>query len=55
MLLLLVRWQRDDTRAARAADREGDRHGTPDLDAYNAYLQELNRRNGDCQAPPEPR
>lgn len=51
VLLLLVRWQRDDTRAARAADRAGDEHGTPDLDAYNAYLKELNRRGSDPQTP----
>lgn len=53
VLVLLVRWQRDDTRAARAADRVGDEHGTPDLDAYNAYLQELNRRERPRQTPPD--
>ncbi|TDX74898.1 putative membrane protein [Rathayibacter sp. PhB151] len=55
VLLLLVRWQRDDTRAARAADRAGDENGTPDLDAYNEYLQGLNRRAGAPQSPPDVR
>jgi putative membrane protein len=42
LLIILSRWFRRDTRDAAAADREIDRYGNPDLDAYNAYLARLN-------------
>lgn len=44
VLLLLVRWQREDTSRTRLADARADVVGTPDLDAYNDYLDMLGRR-----------
>ena len=44
MLILVFiahQWFRADTRQARRADAEADLHGTPELDAYNAYLEQL--------------
>lgn len=52
LLVLLSRWQKADVRAARAADRVADTHGTPELDAYNDYLARL---NGRPSAPEDPR
>lgn len=43
LLLIFVRWHRDETRATAAEDRRIDRFGNPELDAYNAYLRSLNR------------
>lgn len=44
VLFILVRWQRDDARQAVAADRHAETNGTPELDAYNAYISRLNDR-----------
>lgn len=41
LLVLLHRWFRDDTRLTAARDARIDRDGNPELDAYNAYLAEL--------------
>lgn len=45
LLIIMVRWQRDDTLTSRAADRRHNREGTPELDAYNAYLEQLRQRS----------
>lgn len=45
LLFLLPRWFRDDTRKAKAADRQADRFGNPELDAYNEYLARLRKRD----------
>jgi len=45
LLYIMHRWFRDDTRKAAAADRRADTHGNDELDAYNAYLEQLRRRN----------
>lgn len=44
LLYIMIRWQRDETRRSRAADTDADLYGSPDLDAYNAYLQRLGSR-----------
>jgi putative membrane protein len=44
LIYLLNRWYRDSTRRDRAADRRADAAGDPDLAAYNAHLEQLNRR-----------
>lgn len=44
LLLVFVRWNRDESRATAAEDRRIDRFGNPELDAYNAYLRSLSRR-----------
>lgn len=41
LVFLLNQWFRSDTRQARRADAEADLNGTPELDAYNAYLEQL--------------
>lgn len=43
LLLIVARWNRDETRATAAEDRRIDRFGNLELDAYNAYLRSLNR------------
>lgn len=45
LLFIMVRWRRDDTAATLRRDREHDRHGDPDLEAYNAYLQRLGNQS----------
>jgi putative membrane protein len=45
LLVLLPRWFRHDTARARAADRDADEHGSPELDAYNEYLAQLRARS----------
>ncbi|MHA7146727.1 cytochrome c oxidase assembly protein [Arthrobacter sp. TmT3-37] len=45
LLIIMVRWQRDDTVTSRATDRKHNREGTPELDAYNAYLEQLRQRS----------
>ncbi len=45
LLFMLPRWFRDDTARARAADVRADVLGTPELDAYNAYLAQLRERS----------
>ena len=49
VVVMLSRWERDDTRRARAADRKKDQVGDIELETYNAYLQGLSRRPA---APP---
>lgn len=44
LLLIMSRWERDDTRKSRRADRATVRKETADLDAYNNYLQSLSKR-----------
>jgi len=44
LLFVMHRWFRDDTARDAAADRYADAHGTPELDAYNAYLDTLRRK-----------
>ncbi|WP_119697167.1 cytochrome c oxidase assembly protein [Microbacterium halotolerans] len=44
LLYIMHRWFRADTAAARAADRQADAHGDPELDAYNAHLAALQAR-----------
>lgn len=46
LLVSIVRWQRQDSRKAARATREGDRRGDSELEDYNAYLQRLQQRNG---------
>lgn len=41
LLFIAQQWYRADTRKARRADAEADLHGTPELDAYNSYLEQL--------------
>ena len=41
LVFIAHQWFRADTRQARRADAEADAHGTPELDAYNAYLEQL--------------
>jgi putative copper resistance protein D len=44
---LVVKWQKSDQRTTRAAERRAARDGgDTSLDAYNAYLQSLQARNG---------
>ncbi|MET0830693.1 MAG: cytochrome c oxidase assembly protein [Microbacterium sp.] len=44
LLYVMHRWFTDDTARAAAADRHADLYGSDDLDAYNAYLDKLNRK-----------
>jgi len=50
LIYLLNRWYRDSTRRDRAADKRADAAGDPDLAAYNAHLEQLNR--GPASRPP---
>lgn len=45
LLFVMHRWYRDDTTRDAAAARYADTHGDPDLDAYNAYLETLRKRD----------
>jgi len=47
---LVLKWQRSDQRASRAADRRRAREGDTELDGYNDYLQSLARRDGNGTA-----
>ncbi|CAL9416557.1 hypothetical protein SUDANB121_01782 [Nocardiopsis dassonvillei] len=58
MLALVVQWSRDDEKQERRRERHARRGGSEDadLDAYNAYLAELDRRNramSGAEAPAE--
>lgn len=44
LVIIFVRWNRDETRKVAAADRRIDVEGNPELDAYNDYLRNLGRR-----------
>ena len=45
MLALLVQWQRSDRRDSKRLDRAADRDHDADLNAYNAMLAEMARRD----------
>ncbi|MFS2280629.1 cytochrome c oxidase assembly protein [Microbacterium sp. OR21] len=45
LLYVMHRWFRDDTLRAAKADRYADVHGDPELDAYNAYLDALRKKD----------
>ncbi|WP_346927564.1 cytochrome c oxidase assembly protein [uncultured Arthrobacter sp.] len=44
LLFILVRWQREEARGWVSSDRAAAVAGTPELDAYNDYLQQLAKR-----------
>jgi len=44
LVIIFVRWNKDETRKVTAADRRIDAEGNPELDAYNDYLRNLGRR-----------
>lgn len=44
LLIVLSRWRRSDVRAAALSDARIEREGNHELDAYNAYLDQLRRR-----------
>lgn len=44
LLFIMAQWHRDDARRAARDDAEAALKGTPELDAYNAYLDQLHRR-----------
>ena len=44
LIFIMVRWQRDEARGWVRAERTAEREGTPELDAYNDYLQQLASR-----------
>lgn len=46
MIALLLQWQRSDDRLARRLDRAAERDDDAALDAYNAMLAEMARRDG---------
>lgn len=46
LFVLFLQWQRSDRRRTAAADRRIDRFGDAELDAYNARLRDLARRDG---------
>jgi putative copper resistance protein D len=54
MIALALQWARSDAREAKRADRRADRaaagQGEDELGGYNAYLQELARRDADREA-----
>ncbi|WP_298991782.1 cytochrome c oxidase assembly protein [uncultured Pseudokineococcus sp.] len=45
LLIIFVRWHREEDRGSRARDRYVDQHGDADLEAYNAYLRQLPHRS----------
>ena len=45
LLYVMHRWFRDDTARAAKADKYADAHGDPELDAYNAYLDALRKKD----------
>lgn len=44
LLYIMVRWQRDEARGWARADQAAAVEGTPELDAYNKYLEQLANR-----------
>jgi putative membrane protein len=44
LLVVLSRWQREESRSVAARDRRADRDGDAELDAYNDYLTRLDER-----------
>ncbi|MCK0176668.1 cytochrome c oxidase assembly protein [Mycolicibacterium sp. F2034L] len=47
LIALLIQWRRSDQRTAKRLDRAADRDEDAELNAYNAMLAELARRDGD--------
>lgn len=45
MVVLLVQWSRDDSRRARRLDRQAERDGGAELEAYNEQLRALERHD----------
>ncbi|MCB0919043.1 MAG: bifunctional copper resistance protein CopD/cytochrome c oxidase assembly protein [Actinobacteria bacterium] len=45
IIVVAVQWSRSDDREARRMDRQADRDGDAELEAYNAYLARLSRRD----------
>ena len=45
LLVLFLQWQRSDARRTAAAERRADAHGDTELDAYNARLESLARKD----------
>jgi putative copper resistance protein D len=45
MIALLIQWRRTDQRTARRLDRAADRDDDAELNAYNAMLAELAKRD----------
>jgi cytochrome c oxidase assembly factor CtaG len=43
VIMVTLQWMRSDEREARRKDRQAARDGDAELDAYNAYLERLNR------------
>lgn len=46
LIAIAIQWSRSDDREAARADRQADRDGDAELNAYNARLAELARRDG---------
>ena len=47
LLFIMSQWHREDARNAAREEAEAAVRGTPDLDAYNAYLDQLQQRTED--------
>jgi len=45
LIAIAVQWSRSDEREAKRNDRQAERDGDAELDAYNAYLESLNSRS----------
>ncbi len=45
LIAIAVQWSRSDEREAKRKDRQAERDGDAELDAYNAYLESLNSRS----------
>ncbi len=45
LIAIAVQWSRSDEREAKRKDRQAERDGDAELDAYNAYLASLNSRS----------
>ena len=45
LIAIAVQWSRSDEREAKRMDRQAERDGDAELDAYNAYLESLNSRS----------
>lgn len=44
VVVFAIRWNRDENRVARIREKQAERDGNRELDAYNAYLQSLPKR-----------
>jgi len=45
VVMITLQWMKSDEREARRKDRQADRDGNAELEAYNAYLDRLNSRS----------